>query len=488
MKVRIVLFEDQQLCRMRPLSWSVPVWDLPVGMYSLRERMEILTGDAGGILLARPALAQLIDGDPWRTEWKMTAPDGHDLWLSGRLGARWEVLQGLLDAAGSGREFVWLYKGCPVAANLGWETSSAVHESWRTWLVSCRDGMWRGRHLLDPWDIEDLFSGWERGRRSGDHQLLVNPRGDHGDGADPTGRWRSWPDMAYSTLDAVWDLVPATEPAITEDIERTAELERGRFPLGISARSGDPLWERATNLSPLGGTLPGGVWILGDPQQVFLGPRVSLEPGTVIDTSRGPVILDHGVQVQASCRLEGPLYLGRGCRVKSGARLYGGCAFGIGCRVAGEIGETVAMHFVNKQHDGFIGHAVLGSWINLGAMTTCSDLKNNYGPVRVDLGWGPLETGSRFVGLLAAEHVKTAIGTLLNTGTCIGFASNIFGAGMPPKHVPCFAWGGQDAGAGHDVERALATAAVVMDRRGCRLLGGHETLFRLIASGSGQSP
>ncbi len=484
MKVRLVLFEDQQLCRMRPLSWSVPVWELPVGMYSLRERVEILTADAGGILLTRPVLAGLVGGDAWCTEWTTLGKDDRDLWLSGRLGARWDVLRGLLDAAGSGPEFVWLYKGCPVAANLGWESSAALHQSWQTWLASCRDGLWLANHLLEPWEIEDLFTGWKT-HNTDDHRLLVNTRESGGDGSDLAGRWRSWSGMAHGILDAVWDLVPAVEAAISEDIERTAALTRGRFPVGIAARGDVPQWEQATSLVPAGGRLPEGVRVLGDPQQVFRGPGVELEPGTVIDTTGGPVILDHGVKVQASCRLEGPLYLGRGSRVKAGARLYGGCAFGIGCRLAGEIGETVAMHFVNKQHDGFIGHAVLGSWLNLGAMTTCSDLKNNYGPVRVDLGWGSQETGSRFVGLLAADHVKTAIGTLLNTGTCIGFASNIFGMGMPPKHVPNFAWGGHDADAAYDVERALATAAIVMDRRGCRLLAGHEELFRLIASGSG---
>ena len=95
----------------------------------------------------------------------------------------------------------------------------------------------------------------------------------------------------------------------------------------------------------------------------------------------------------------------------------------MGNRLAGEIGESTFGDFANKQHEGFIGHAVLGSWVNLGAMTTCSDLKNNYGPVRVDLGWGEVDSGLRFVGLLMGDHAKTAIGTLFNTGTCVGFAS-----------------------------------------------------------------
>jgi len=168
-------------------------------------------------------------------------------------------------------------------------------------------------------------------------------------------------------------------------------------------------------------------------------------------------------------------------RVKAGARLYGESSFGIGNRLAGEVGESTFGDFTNKQHEGFIGHAVLGSWVNLGALTTCSDLKNNYGDVKVDLGNGPQATGQRFVGLLAGDHVKTAIGTLFNTGTCVGFASNIFGDGMPPKHVPAFSWGGRADDPPYGLEAALATARVVLGRRGCRLEPAHEQLFRVLA-------
>ena len=203
-----------------------------------------------------------------------------------------------------------------------------------------------------------------------------------------------------------------------------------------------------------------------------------------IDFPAGPVVLDRGVCIEPHTYLQGPLYLGDGSRVKAGARLYGESSFGIGNRVAGEIGESIFGDFVNKQHDGFIGHAVLGSWINLGAMTTCSDLKNNYGPVRVDLGDGPVDSGQRFVGLLAGDHVKTAIGTLFNTGTVVGFGTNVFGTGMPPKHLPAFRWGGSDEAPAYDVERALAVANTVVGRRNCRLTGAHEDLFRHLAAGS----
>jgi UDP-N-acetylglucosamine diphosphorylase/glucosamine-1-phosphate N-acetyltransferase len=284
------------------------------------------------------------------------------------------------------------------------------------------------------------------------------------------------------TLRHVWDLVPATAAAVADDLQ--AGLSAGgweRRPYALFGAEGEPsIWAGRTELKACRqGDLPAGAWLLGD--GLWCGAGVTLAPGAVIDTRRGPVVLDRGCDIAPHTLLEGPLYLGPGCRVKAGARLYGESSFGIGNRLAGEIGESTFGDFANKQHEGFIGHAVLGSWTNLGAMTTCSDLKNNYGTVRVDLGDGQVDTGERFVGLLAGDHVKTAIGTLFNTGTCVGFASNIFGGGMPPKFVPAFSWGGDADAPVYGVEQAVATAAVVMERRQCRFLPAHRALFELLA-------
>ena len=45
---------------------------------------------------------------------------------------------------------------------------------------------------------------------------------------------------------------------------------------------------------------------------------------------------------------------------------------------------TVILGLSNKAHDGFVGHSYLGEWVNLGALTTTSDLKNNYSLVHPD--------------------------------------------------------------------------------------------------------
>jgi hypothetical protein len=136
------------------------------------------------------------------------------------------------------------------------------------------------------------------------------------------------------------------------------------------------------------------------------------------------------------------------------------------------VADSVLLGFVNKAHDGYIGHALLGRWVNLGAFTTNSDLKNNYRPVRVWTPDGDLDTGLLKVGCFLGDHVKTGIGTVLNTGTVIGAGSNVFGGLMPPSAVPPFSWGSGPDLRDHALDKFLVTAAHAMGRRGQELTTG----------------
>ena len=142
------------------------------------------------------------------------------------------------------------------------------------------------------------------------------------------------------------------------------------------------------------------------------------------------------------------------------------------CQVRGEVASSVFLGFDNKSHDGHIGHALLGRWINLGAFTTNSDLKNNYRPVRVWTPEGEEDTGLLKAGCFLGDHVKSGIGTVINTGTVIGAGSNLFGGTMPPAFVPPFSWGvGADL-RDHRLAKFLATAEQAMARRDQRLTRG----------------
>lgn len=235
-------------------------------------------------------------------------------------------------------------------------------------------------------------------------------------------------------LHGVYDLVTALESLLRDDLLRL---------LGDS----DPL--------------PAGATVIGDPAWVSV--RESLvEPGVVFDTREGPVVLESGVEVRSGARLEGPLWAGANTRVLGGP--IRASAIGPWCTVRGEMAATVLLGYANKAHDGFVGHSVLGRWVNLGAGTTTSNLKNTYGSVRLETGANGLETGHQFLGSLIGDHAKTAIGTLLGTGTVVGAGANVFDGVRAPKFVPPFAWGG--AGSERMTRQGFLTVAErVLPRR-----------------------
>jgi len=213
-------------------------------------------------------------------------------------------------------------------------------------------------------------------------------------------------------LHGAYELVPALEGLLGEDLEAL---------LGES----DPV--------------PRGSTVLGDPGLLALRDAM-VEPGTMFDTRRGPIVLESGVEVAAGTRLTGPLWAGAHTQLLGGP--IKSSAIGPQCKVRGELASCVFLGYANKAHDGFVGHSVIGRWANLGAGTITSNLKNTYGPVRLDVGGTPIESGLQFLGSLIGDHAKTAIGTLLGTGTVVGVGANVFDAVRPPKYVAPFAWGG----------------------------------------------
>jgi UDP-N-acetylglucosamine diphosphorylase/glucosamine-1-phosphate N-acetyltransferase len=184
--------------------------------------------------------------------------------------------------------------------------------------------------------------------------------------------------------------------------------------------------------------VPIGSIVLGDPTHVIsLGAIV--EPGVVFDLRNGAVVLDQGAEVRSGTRLEGPIYVGPATKVLGG--FLRASVFGSECRVRGEVAASMFLGFANKSHDGFVGHSVIGPWVNLGAGTTTSNLKNTYGTVRLEIDGERIDTGRLNVGSLIGDHAKTAIGTMLATGTVVSAGANVFGTPTPPKYIPPFAWG-----------------------------------------------
>lgn len=241
------------------------------------------------------------------------------------------------------------------------------------------------------------------------------------------GRW----------LDAPWDLIATLDLQLNEDVTALGpELDHQ--------------------------TLPAHAIVIGD-HQVLLERGASVEPSVVLDATLGPILIRTGATVAAFTRLVGPCIVGENSSVLGGR--VASAAIGERCKVHGEVSHTVFGGHCNKGHDGFVGHSYVGRWVNLGAGTITSNLKNTYGPVSLWTPLGMRDTGQQFLGTMFGDHSKTAIGTLLSTGTVLGAGSNVFGLGMPPRSLAPFAWGYGDPALTYELDRFLAVAERVMARR-----------------------
>jgi UDP-N-acetylglucosamine diphosphorylase / glucose-1-phosphate thymidylyltransferase / UDP-N-acetylgalactosamine diphosphorylase / glucosamine-1-phosphate N-acetyltransferase / galactosamine-1-phosphate N-acetyltransferase len=219
--------------------------------------------------------------------------------------------------------------------------------------------------------------------------------------------------------------------------------------------------------------------IRGNANDVYVAPSAKVHPMVVIDAEHGPVYLDEGVEVHPFTRIEGPCYVGKNS-ILLGCKCREGNSIGPMCRLGGEVEESIIHGYSNKYHDGFLGHAYVGQWVNLGAMTTNSDLKNDYSSVSVVLdGKRPVNTGSTKVGSLIGDHTKTSIGTLLNTGAYLGAMSLIATHGkLLPKFMPCFSWFVEGAVTkGFGKKKVYETARVAMSRRKCQWTEAEERMW-----------
>lgn len=242
--------------------------------------------------------------------------------------------------------------------------------------------------------------------------------------------------VAGALLEWVWDLVLKTPEWLVEDL---GEFER-----------------RSTK------ELPRGIHTLGE-QVLSLGAEVRIEPGVVFDLRDGPIRLDEGVDIRSGTRLAGPSRIGPHSRLLGGS--FEAISTGPYSYLRGEISHAVILGYSNKAHDGYLGHAYVGRWVNLGAFTTNSDLKNNYHSVRVWTPAGVRNTEELKVGCFFGDHVKTGIGCLLGTGTVVGAGANVYGSRMPPSYVPPFSWGEGDNLGEYRLEDFIETAGLAMKRR-----------------------
>ena len=213
---------------------------------------------------------------------------------------------------------------------------------------------------------------------------------------------------------------------------------------------------------------------------IHISQDCNINPNTVLDASKGNIFISRGVAIEPFSYIAGPVYIGAGSTVRAGSKLYGPLRIGNHCKVSGEIVSSIIHSYFNKQHHGFLGHSYLCEWVNLGAGTSTSNLKNNYSKITLKLKGKTVNTGSIFLGSIIGDHTKTGINTMLNTGSAIGISSNLFGGGFHSKNIPPFSWADAQSGTNvkYDIDKALNTAKISMKRRNVTMSRTFENLMR----------
>ncbi len=222
-----------------------------------------------------------------------------------------------------------------------------------------------------------------------------------------------------------------------------------------------------------------GYEVLGS--RLHVAESAEVEHYVTFDTRSGDIIIADDAKIQSFSHFQGPAYIGKKTIVKS-ARIREGTSVGAACRVGGEVEECILSDYVNKNHDGFLGHSLLGSWVNLGALTTNSDLKNTYGQIKVKLsGPSPISTGLNKVGCYIGDMSKTAIGTLIMSGKTLGVSSQVFGT--LTEDVPSFtlyAKSHREESSEIYIESAIETQRRMMERRGVKMTTNDADLVKAL--------
>ncbi len=392
----IALFEDEKWRKLYPLSLSHPVWDLRVGIFTIREKFELYLGEKISCLYTRKYLEKVVKES--FTDYVINDCSKDVILINSRVIPDKNVIDSILD----------LERGEVITFNGE--------------VVACRT-----ENPAQYYDEDGVFTGCPEVQ-----------------GKEVSG---------IKMFTYLYQLVHLNSQELKNDFEF---VEKG-----------------------IVGEVMEGAHIVGK-DAVVIAKGAKVHPGVVIDASDGPVFIDENAVIMPNATLIGPVYIGRKTKIKVGAKIYEGTSIGPVCKVGGEVEESIIHSYSNKQHDGFLGHAYLGQWVNLGADTNNSDLKNNYSHVKIFIDGEWVDTGEMFVGLTMGDHSKSGINTMFNTGTVVGFSSNIYGGDFPPKFVPSFAWGGPGGFTTYRFEKAVETAKRVMARRDVDLTDAYREMMESI--------
>jgi len=409
MKNGLVIFEDDKYVDFYPLTHLRPIYFLRPGIRYLFEKIIDAFEEYHSFLFCRPELIDIVSSQTHIPVNKFENADFEELiFINGRVKYNNEFITALKQA----EKNVILYSG------------------------------------------EDIAAFKKVGKLSED-EIDILKEGDLGRFLDKLTMNAQTMEIELPLYCFLWDLVNAVEDEIADDFE----YFRARPDAVGFLKSGEEL--------KLEGKSIHGVELI-NPEKIRVAPSADLMPGVILDASKGPIFIGGSVKIESRSYIIGPTYIGKATEVVGGK--IDSCSIGPVCRVGGEVEETIIQGYTNKYHAGFIGHSYLGEWINLGAMTTNSDLKNNYANVMVSINGEKIETGCLKVGSFIGDFTKTSIGTLLNTGINVGVSCNIISDGLvTDAEILPFTWHSPRHKMAYNFVKAIGTIEKTMSRRGVEL-------------------
>lgn len=218
---------------------------------------------------------------------------------------------------------------------------------------------------------------------------------------------------------------------------------------------------------------------VADKSKFYLGKNTEISKTVVVDTTSGAVIIGDNVKIEAYTYIKGPVFIGDKTEIKPHSQILSGTSIHYNCRIGGEVNNSIFHSFSNKGHHGFVGHAYVGKWVNFGAGSTNSNLKNNYGYINVYLSKDKsIKTDMQYLGPAIGDYCKFSINSSINSGSIFGFSANVFSSGeLLPKRVENFAWGKEEK---FELTKAIDCAINMMERRGESLSDNKKERFKNI--------
>src|SRR5213078_2721861 len=100
----------------------------------------------------------------------------------------------------------------------------------------------------------------------------------------------------------IWDLIGWNEESLVEDFVAMHELPSSKVA---------------------------GPYHMVNEDNIWIGQEVKIEPGAVLDASRGPIMLDKASSIGANVVVKGPCYVGPHAQVKPMAVVHAGTTIGV---------------------------------------------------------------------------------------------------------------------------------------------------------------